>query len=57
MATRTLDMEPQLPWSEGSEDRLFNRLVIAFIIIFMIWKIFSWVVKLLTLPLLLKQLY
>ena len=28
--------EPNLPWAEGSEDRLFRRLVIVFIIIFMI---------------------
>ncbi len=28
--------EPNLPWVEGKEDRLFNRLVIAFIVIFLI---------------------
>ncbi len=47
MATRTLNMEPQLPWAEGSEDRLFKRLVIVFLVLFMIGGI---VLNSLTLP-------
>lgn len=36
MATQTIHIEANLPWVEGKEDRLFRRLVIAFIIIFML---------------------
>lgn len=36
MATQTIHIEPNLPWVEGKEDRLFRRLVIAFIIIFLL---------------------
>ena len=36
MATKTQYPEPILPWLEAREDRLFNRLVIALIIVFML---------------------
>ncbi len=47
MATKPLNMEPQLPWAEGSEDRLFNRLAIVLLVVFMIGGI---VLNSLTLP-------
>lgn len=36
MAARPLSLEPNLPWVENSEDRLFKGMVIVFIILFMI---------------------
>lgn len=36
MATKTQYKEPMLPWIEASEDRLFNRMVTIFIILFVL---------------------
>lgn len=39
MATNTIFIEPNLPWVEGREDRLFKRMVITMVILFLIMGI------------------
>ena len=47
MAAKTLPLEPNLPWVENAEDRLFRRMVIALVILFIIMGI---IVNRMTLP-------